>query len=122
MFTSLPKTPQEFLDLSTEYFSALPKTMDEVTAVAGKVKTVLEIETANAQSVIAAYQKAAKGDASINDIALANKKAQELMVTARFAAILAMPGSIFILPAIAKAAKNFSVELYPASVKEEFSL
>jgi hypothetical protein len=121
MFTSL-KTPQDFFNLSTKYFASVPKTQAEVTEVLGKVKSVYQTEAANAQQVIATYQKASKGDASVNDIALANKKAQELMVTARFAAIMAIPGSIFVLPFLAEAAKEFDVELFPASVREEFNI
>lgn len=121
MFANL-KTPQDLFNLSQAYFKALPKNPTEVAEAFGKVKNVLQTEASNAQSVYATYEKAAKGDASINEIAEANKKAQELMVATRFGMLLAIPGAMFILPAVIETAKEAGVDIVPASVKEEFNI
>ena len=121
MFKSV-KTPEEYVKMSTEYFSAFPKTVDEVKDVLEKTKNVYETEAENAKSVIATYTKASRGDASINEIAAANKKAQELMIAARFAAIMSMPGAVFALPLLTKISDEYSFDLVPASVKAEFDL
>jgi len=122
MFTTLPKTPQDLFNLTSDYFKLFPKNEKEVKAILEKVKTVLETETANSQDMWKTYQKALTGDASVNEIATANKKAQQLLISTRFAAILAIPGSIFMLPAIVEFAKTYDVDLIPASVSKEFKL
>ena len=121
MFKTI-KTPEEYVKMSTEYFSAFPKTIEEVKTVLEKTKNVYETEAENAKSVITTYTKASRGDASINEIATANKKAQSLMVAARFATIMSMPGAIFALPLLTKMSDEYSFDLIPASVKAEFDL
>ena len=105
MFT-IPKSPQELFKLTADYFAAFPKTQDDVKEVLEKIKTVFETESKNANEMWAIYAKASKGDASVNEISLANKKAQELLISTRFATILAFPGSVFFLPLLVKYAKD----------------
>lgn len=121
MFTTI-KTPEDFIKQATEYFSVFPKTQDEVKEVLEKSKAVFEAEAKNATDLLATYQKMATGDASMNQIAAANKKAQALAVSARFAAFIAIPGAIFALPAVTKFAKEHSIDFVPASVSKEFSI
>ena len=118
MFT----TTQDYFKAVQDSFSALPKTQEEMMAVLEKTKNVVDAETANVKEVISIYNKAASGDASMNEITQANKKAQELFVAARFAAVMALPGAIFALPILSKMADEFSVDFVPASVKKEFSI
>lgn len=118
MFT----TSQDFFKTATDTFASLPKTSDEYQKVLAKTKNVFESEVKNSKEVIETYTKAAKGDASINEISTANKKAQELLVAARFACIMSIPGSIFMLPALTKLADEYSFDLIPKSVKKEFNL
>jgi hypothetical protein len=118
MFT----TPQDLFTQATKYMAAIPKTTEEVQAVLTKAKTVAEVEAQNAKEVIATYNKATRGDASINEITQANKKAQELMVAARFATVLAMPGGIFMMPMLIEASKEFDFDFVPASVSKEFGI
>ena len=94
MFTTLPKTPQDLFNLTSDYFKLFPKNEKEVKAILEKVKTVLETETANSQDMWKTYQKALTGDASVNEIATANKKAQQLLISTRFAAPM---GGFFII-------------------------
>lgn len=58
----------------------------------------------------------------MNEIMQANKKAQEVAVAARFAAVMAMPGAIFALPFIVEASKEYDFEFVPASVSKEFGI
>jgi hypothetical protein len=118
MFT----TPQDYFKAVQDTFAAFPKTQEDITSVFEKTKNVVETETANAKEVISTYNKAAKGDASLNEIAAANKKAQELLIAARFATVMAMPGAVFALPLLSKMADEYSVDFVPASVKKEFGI
>lgn len=102
--------------------SSFPKTFDEVIEVNEKIKRVIEVEQKNAKEVVSIYNKAAKGDASMNEIMAANKKAQDLATAARFAAVMAMPGAIFALPFMVEAAKEYSIDFVPASVAKEFDI
>lgn len=118
MFT----TPENFIKSTVDTFSALPKTPEQFQSVLAKVKNVVETETKNSKTVMETYAKAAKGEATINEIPSANKKAQELLVAARFACIMAMPGSIFALPILTKLESDLSIDLVPKSVKKEFNI
>jgi hypothetical protein len=58
----------------------------------------------------------------MNEISLANKKAKELFVTARFAATMMIPGAVFALPVLTKLADEYDFDFIPASVKKEFEI
>lgn len=115
-------TPQDYYDTAMKYMSAFPKTLDEVQDVAKKAKTVVDTEVKNAKEVISIYNRATRGDTSVNEIMSANKKAQELMVATRFVTVLAIPGGIFMLPAMIEASKEFDFDFVPASVSKEFGI
>jgi hypothetical protein len=115
-------TPQEFFDSVNSYFSAFPKNEKQTKEALEKVKNVFQKEAKNSASLWNTYQKASSGDASMNEIIAANKKAQELLVSTRFALFLAIPGSIFLLPALVKFANEYGVDIIPSSVKEEFNV
>jgi len=116
------RTPQDLYNTATKYAKAFPTSLEDAKALGEKVKKVIEVEQENAKTVVATYNKAQRGDASINEIVSANKKAQELLVSARFAAFMAMPGSVFMLPFAIEASKEFDFDFVPASVEKEFSL
>lgn len=118
MFT----TTQDYFKAVQSTLLSIPKTPDEVKAVLEKTKKVVETETENIKDVISVYNKAARGDASINEISKANKKAQDLFVSARFATVMAMPGAIFALPILNKVAEEYNIDFIPASVKKEFDI
>jgi|APFre7841882630_1041343.scaffolds.fasta_scaffold80625_2 hypothetical protein len=118
MFT----TTADYVKATTDYFSAFPKTPEEIKTVLGKTKTIFETEIENGKEVVKTYSKVTKGEATMKDIAAANKKAQELFVATRFAAIMAMPGALFALPVLSKLADEYSFDLVPASVKREFNI
>jgi len=121
MFNSL-YTPQDTFNAFNDYFSAFPKNEKEIKETLEKVKKVLQAEVKNSTAMWNTYQKASTGDASINEIVAANKKAQELLVSTRFAMFLAIPGSVFLLPALVKFAEEYGIEIIPASVKAEFNI
>ena len=116
------KTPQDFFNMTTAFFKAVPKTPAEVKATMEKVQSVLKTELDNSKEVMTTYAKAAKGDATANEITAANKKAVELVKATTFASMLAVPGAIFVLPAIVEKAKEYSIDLVPASVAEQFDI
>lgn len=118
MFT----TSQDYFKALQDTFAALPKTQEDVKALVEKTQAVVTAETSNVKQVISTYNRATTGDASVNEITEANKKTKELLVTARFAAVMALPGAIFALPLLAKAAEEYDIDFIPASVKKEFNI
>lgn len=116
-------TPQEFYKMATDSFAKLPKTQADVKEVAEKVKNVYTAEATKASEMFKTFQKATTGDASVNEIAVANKQAQSLMVTARFAALMAIPGAILMIPALSKIELELDAgDIIPDSVRKEFNL
>lgn len=126
MTTNTFTTMQDFFKTTTattmDMFKALPKTPEETKAVFEKVQAVFKAEGENAQGMWATYFKAAKGDATPNEIALANARATELLKTTVFAGMVAMPGTIFILPALVAKAKEHNIDLVPKSVSANFNI
>lgn len=118
MFTN----PQEIYNNAVKYMSAFPKTIDEVQEFSKKVRAVVDAEINNAKEIIGTYNKATKGDASINEIMSINKKAQEMMVAARFATVLAIPGGAFMVPLLVEASREYDFDFVPASVSKEFNI
>ena len=124
--TTAFESMQDFFKTTTattlDMFNALPKTPAESKAVFEKVQAVFKAEGDNAQGMWATYFKAAKGDATPNEIASANAKATELLKTTVFAGMVAMPGTIFILPALIAKAKEHNIDLVPKSVSAHFNI
>lgn len=122
MFSKLPKTAQEFTTLATNYFSQFPKNEKEIKVFGEKLQSVFQSEVKSTQEMWKTYQKATTGDASANEIAKANKTAQELLKVVGFASLIAMPGTIFVLPVLVKMAAEYDIDLVPKSVSKEFSI
>jgi hypothetical protein len=116
------KTPQDFLKMTTDFYASVPKTPEDAKVVFEKVQTVFKTEFQNSQDMWKTYQKAAKGDATVNEIAAANKQATELLKTTAFGALIAMPGSLFVLPVIIEKAKEYNIDLVPQSVATQFNI
>ena len=116
------KEPIDFYNYATGLYKAVPKTAAEGKAVLEKVQAIVKTESDNYQEVAKTYAKIAKGDATANEIAKANKKAAELAKTAAFASFIAIPGALFALPLVAEKAKEYSIDFIPASVAEQFSI
>lgn len=114
--------PAELVTATTNYFKSFPKNETEIKATLEKVKKVFEAEAGNSKELWATYQKMAKGEASVNEINAANKKAMELLKSTQFAFLLALPGSVLLLPAIIKFASEYDIDLVPSSVSREFGL
>jgi hypothetical protein len=121
MFTNF-KTPMDFFTQFTDYAKSFPKTEAEIKDMLVKAKNVFEKEAANSKDVWNTYRKMSTGDASMNEINAANKKTQELLKSTRFAFLLALPGTVFLLPAIIKFAEQYDIDLVPSSVSSEFGL
>lgn len=121
MFTK--STYQDMFDQSQKFYNSIPKTEKEIKDFLEKVKNVYTKEAKKTSEVVSTYQKAATGDASPNELSLANKKAQSLMVTARFAALMSIPGAIFMIPALSKLELELdAMDFIPDSVRQEFDL
>lgn len=116
------KDPIDFYNYTTKMYKAMPKTVAEVKTVMEKAQTVVKTESENYQDVLKTYAKASKGDATANEISKANKKAAELVKAATFASMLAVPGALFVMPLIIEKAKEYSVDLVPASVAAQFDI
>ena len=114
------KNAQEFVKTAAE---SVPRTPQQAVEVLKKVQAAYQKEITNAGEVVTSYQRAATGDATPNEIASANKKAKKAMVAARFAALMSLPGAIFMIPALNQI--DLSIiddDLVPDSVKEQFGL
>jgi hypothetical protein len=114
--------PVEFYKNFSDSFTKFPKSETEMKEFLNKLKNVFETEYKNSKVMWETYQKAMTGDATVNEIALANKKLKAALTTARLGFILALPGAIFILPAIVKIAKEYDIDIIPQSVYKEFNL
>jgi hypothetical protein len=118
MFT----TPQDYFKAVQESFTPIPKSVDEAKSVMDKAKKVVETETGNVKKIIATYNRLSTGDASMNELTSAQKTAKELFVATRFAATMAIPGAVFVLPALVKIADEYDFKFVPESVKKEFNI
>lgn len=116
------KTTQDFFKPATDMFASMPKTHADVKAAFDKIQQVFTTELTNSQTMWKTYQRAATGDATQNEITAANKAAAELIKTSTFASVLAIPGAVFVLPAIIEKAKEYKIDLVPASVAEHFNI
>jgi len=120
MFTTT--APQDFFKLTSDFFKTVPKTAEDTKELLDKIQAVFKDEYENSQDMWKIYQKAATGDATVNEIAEANKKAAELLKATKFATIMAFPGAVFFLPALVELAKTHGVDLVPASVAKQFDI
>jgi len=114
--------PQDYFKAYTDAFAALPKTPEDVKVVLEKTKNVVDMEADKVKKIISVCNKSTTGNASINEMSEAKDAAKDLLVTARFAAVMAVPGSIFVLPVLSKLADEFDFEFVPKSVKKEFAI
>jgi hypothetical protein len=121
MFTSI-KTPQAFLKSITDMFESIPKTPQDAKVVFEKVQAVATTEFKNALEMNRVYQKAMTGDATPKEIATANENAKELLKATSFAALVAIPGALFVLPTIIGQAKEYDLDLVPKTVAAEFNI
>lgn len=118
MFT----TPENLFKQTAEYFAKFPKTPEDITAAVQKAQKVVKAEMENGQTAMNTFVKAAKGNATLNELAIASKQAHQFAIAARFAAFMSIPGSVFMLPAAIKAAEQMDIEFVPVSVAKEFKL
>ena len=116
------KTPQDYFNVTTAFYASLPKTPEDVKVVLEKTQKVFQKEMENTQDMIKTYQKATTGDATINEITDANKKATELAKAVTFAGLVSIPGALFVLPAIVDKAKEMNLDIVPKSVSEHFGI
>jgi len=116
------KTTQDYFKVTSDFFSSLPKTPEDTKALFEKLQAVFKDEYDNSQSMWKVYQKAATGDATVNEIADANKKATEILKATAFGSLIMVPGVLFILPILIEKAKEFGIDLVPASVNKQFKV
>lgn len=117
---------QDFFKAATEstnaFFKAFPKNPVDAKEAFEKVQAVFRIEFEKTQEMWKTYGKAMTGDATANEIAKANAKAADLLKATAFGSMLAIPGTIFILPLIVEKAKEYNVDIVPASVATQFKI
>jgi hypothetical protein len=115
-------TPLELFDEVAKVFRNFPKTEEEVKEFFVKLQRIFYAEAKNSIEMWQIYQKSLTGNATPNEINKANKIAQDLAISAGFIGLLALPGSLFFLPVLIKGAKEFGIDLVPATIKEEFKI
>lgn len=119
-------TAQDFIKAATEsttsFWKAFPKNPADAKEAFEKVQAVFRIEFEKSQEMWKTYSKAMTGDATANEIAKANAKATDLLKSTAFGTMLAIPGTIFILPLIVEKAKEYNVDIVPASVSTQFKI
>ena len=112
---------QQFQKVATECFEMVPKNPEQAKELMNKVKIVYTKEAKKVSEVMEIYKKAATGDATANDLAVANKKLQAIGVASRFAALMTIPGAIFMIPALSHIELEIDqFDLLPDSVRQEF--
>lgn len=116
------KNPTDIFKITSDFVQSLPKTPEDLKTTFEKIQAIFETEAKNTQEMWKIYNKASQGEASLNEIYKANKMAQELLKSTRFAMLMAIPGSVFLLPIIVEMAKEYDVDLVPASVTEQFEI
>jgi len=114
--------PYDYFKAMTDAYTAFPKTPEDVKVVLEKTKKVVDEEAAKVKKIISVCNKAATGNASVNEMAEAKDITKDLFVTARFTAVMAIPGTVFVLPVLSKVADEFDFEFVPKSVKKEFAI
>lgn len=122
MLNFFDNTSQQLFNSTLQFWNNIPKNETEIKKSLQKLKSVFETEFEKSKGMWEIYAKAAKGEATMNELHDANRMCQELMITARFAAILAIPGAIFVLPQLVKTAQQFGVDLVPQSVAKQFKI
>jgi hypothetical protein len=122
MFTTFFKNPMEFAQSAQEYFNKFPKSPDSAKAFFEKAQEVFKTEAENVTKMAEIYRKSATGDATINELNQANKIAQDLYKASGLALFCSTPFGIFALPALAETARQYDIELFPASVIKAFNL
>lgn len=115
-------TPLQVMEASREFMLRFPKTEAELRDVFVKLKKVFDEEQRNYEEMWTIYGEASKGEASQNEIDLANKKAIELVRAANLTFLLFIPGAVFALPVLVEMGRKVGVELIPQSVKRQFNL
>lgn len=101
------------------FFKSIPTTPDDVKVIADKVAHVISAEAENVKGIAYVVKQAMTGDAKGGDITDLQLKSKALMNTARFAAVMAIPGAVFALPQLTE---FFGSDFVPASVKQEFDI
>ena len=114
--------PQDYFKAMTDAYSTFPKTPEDVKVILGKTKNVVDAEAAKVKKVISVCNKSVTGNASVNEMSEARDTVKDLLVTARFAAVMAIPGTVFVLPALSKLADEYDFDFVPKSVKKEFAI
>jgi hypothetical protein len=104
------------------FYKNVPKNQEEVKENFERLKRVFESQYKDSASMWKTYQEAMVGNASQEDIKKANASAQEMLKLAGFSFAVALPGTIFILPAMIHFAKSIDVDIVPTAVKKEFDL
>lgn len=122
MLNFFDKTSQQIINSTFQFWNNIPKNESEIKKSLEKLKSVFEDEFETTKDMWATYAKAVKGDATTNEIISANKKLQDMLVSARFLTVLAIPGAILMLPEIVKTAQNYGIDLVPASVSKHYKI
>jgi TATA-box binding protein (TBP) (component of TFIID and TFIIIB) len=108
--------------MPSDLFGFLPKTESEIKDTFAKLKQVFQTETKTVVEIFKTYQRIMTGESSVMELQSANRKIIQLLQTAGFILLITVPGVIFLIPELVKMAREYDVDLVPASVSEAFEL
>jgi len=121
-FTAFTSAPFDLFKMPNDLFSYLPKTESEIRTAFEKLKQVFQVEAKTVIEILKTYQRIATGESSMMEMQGINRKMAQLLQTAGFLMLVTVPGIIFLIPELVKMAKEYDIDLIPASVASAFDL
>lgn len=122
MFNFIPTDPEQFIAIAKNMFTPLPAPGVDMKDFLERLRAVFNSDAKESKEMWETFQKASNGDASVNEIATANSQLDELLKSVRFGVFLALPGTVFILPLLLALAREYGIDLVPASVTKQFGV
>jgi hypothetical protein len=121
-FATFGTAPFDMFKMPNDLFGFLPKTESDVKDTFTKLKQVFQTEAKTVVEIFKTYQRIMTGESSVMELQSANRKIIQLLQTAGFILLVTVPGVIFLIPELVKMAREYDVDLVPASVSEAFEL
>ena len=83
-----------------------------------KIKQILSQESAETKLMLSIYKKSLSKTATPEELIIANRQIKEIFKLAGFSGLIILPGTVFILPVLIKAAKKYNIDILPESFKK----
>lgn len=118
-------TADETVKMFNQSLGSLPEFVtnpEKLKELFEKLKKVFELEAKTLIELVKGYQKIITGESYPLEIMGLNKKFHSLLQSAGFFFLVTVPGVIFLLPTLIEMARNYDIDLVPASVSSVFKL